>query len=63
LSVLEEDRSQLRCGNIPKMMAALRNTVISLLRLHGKRQIATTLRRHAARPEEALTFLGIPKTK
>ena len=61
--VFEEDRSQVRCGNIPQVMAALRNTVIGLLRLNGKHQIAATLRRHAARPEEALELLGIPKTE
>jgi predicted transposase YbfD/YdcC len=61
--VFEEDRSQVRCGNIPQVMAALRNTVIGLLRLHGKKQITATLRRHAARPEEVLEFLGIPKTE
>jgi predicted transposase YbfD/YdcC len=61
--VFDEDHSQVRCGNIPQVMAALRNTVIGLLRLHGKKQITATLRRHAARPEEVLEFLGIPKTE
>ena len=60
--LLDEDRSQVRCGNIPQVMAALRNTVIGLLRLHRKRHIAKTLRRQAARPEEVIKFLGIPKT-
>jgi hypothetical protein len=27
----DEDRSQVRCGNIPQVMAALRNTTIGLL--------------------------------
>lgn len=58
--VFEEDRSTVRCGNIPQVMADLRNTVIGLLRLQGKRQIAPTFRRNAARPEEALQLLGIP---
>jgi predicted transposase YbfD/YdcC len=61
--IYEEDRSQVRCGNIPQVMAALRNTVIGLLRLHGKHQIVAACRRHAARPEEALALLGIPKTE
>lgn len=61
--VFDEDRSQVRCGNIPQVMAALRNTVIGLLRLSGMHQIAATLRRHAARPEEALALLGVPKTE
>lgn len=59
----DEDRSQVRSGNIPQVLAALRNTVIGLLRLNGKNQIAATMRRYAARPEEALALLGIPKTE
>jgi hypothetical protein len=61
--VFEEDRSQVRCGNIPQVMAALRNAVISLLRLHGKSAITATCRRHAARPQEALALLGFLKTE
>ena len=61
--VFDEDSSQVRSGNIPQVMSALRNTVISLLRLNGKNQIAPTMRRYAARPEEALALLGIPKTE
>src|SRR5262245_41361715 len=30
--MFDEDRSQVRCSNIPHMMAALRNTTIGLLR-------------------------------
>lgn len=61
--VFDEDRSQVRCGSIPQVMAALRNTVIGLLRYKGIHQIAAACRRHAARPEEALTLLGILKTE
>ena len=31
----DEERSQVRCGNIPQVMAALRNTTIGLLRCAG----------------------------
>ena len=34
----DEDRSQVRCGNIPQVMAALRNTAIGLLRWAGHTQ-------------------------
>jgi hypothetical protein len=61
--VFDEDRSQVRSGNIPQVMAALRNTVIGLLRFNGIHQIAAACRRHAAQPEEALALLGIPRTE
>ena len=50
----DEDRSQVRCGSIPQVMAALRNTVIGLMRLAGESNIAAACRRFAAHPEEAL---------
>ncbi|MGP3690711.1 hypothetical protein ACTVZO_39535 [Streptomyces sp. IBSNAI002] len=31
----DEDRSQVRTGNAPRVMAGLRNTAITLLGLHG----------------------------
>ena len=42
----DEDRHQLRTGNGPQVMATLRNTAISLLRLAGHTKIATALRHH-----------------
>lgn len=42
----DEDRHQLRTGNGPQVMACLRNTAISLLRLAGHTKIATALRHH-----------------
>jgi predicted transposase YbfD/YdcC len=54
----DEDRSQVRTGAAPQVMAALRNTAISLLRLAGKPNIAAALRRHAAHPREALALMG-----
>jgi hypothetical protein len=43
-------------------MAALRNTVIGLLRLNGATNIAAATRRMAAQPAEALALLGISTT-
>jgi predicted transposase YbfD/YdcC len=56
----DEDRSQVRTGSLPQVMATLRNTVISLLRATGETNIAKALRHYAARPDEALTLIGLP---
>jgi hypothetical protein len=53
----DEDRSQVRTGRGPQVMATLRNTVISLLRLAGWGNIAQALRHHARDAERALTWL------
>lgn len=50
-----EDDSQVRTGHVPRIMATLRNTVISLLRAAGWDNIAKALRHHAHDPERALT--------
>ena len=50
----DEDRSQVRCGNIPQVMAALRNTVIGLMRWAGYTNIAAACRRFAAQPAGSL---------
>jgi predicted transposase YbfD/YdcC len=55
----DEDRSQVRCGNIPQVMAALRNTVIGLMRGAGYTNIAAACRRFAAQPALALALIGI----
>jgi predicted transposase YbfD/YdcC len=55
----DEDRSQVRCGNIPQVMAALRNTVIGLMRWAGHTNIAAACRRFAAQPQDALHLIGI----
>jgi predicted transposase YbfD/YdcC len=55
----DEDRSQVRCGNIPHVMAALRNTAIGLLRWAGHTNIAAACRRLAAQPAQALALIGI----
>ena len=38
--MFDEDRSQVRRGNIPQVMVALRNTTIGVLRWAGYRKIA-----------------------
>ena len=53
----DEDRSQVRTGNAPQVMATMRNTAISLLRLAGVTSIAKGLRHHARHPDEAITCL------
>lgn len=60
----DEDRCRVRSGNIPHMMAALRNTAIALIRLAGHQNVASACRYYAARPWDALALLGIfPKTE
>ncbi len=55
----DEDRSQVRWGNIPQVMAAFRNTAIGLLRWTGSPNIAAACRRLAAQPAQALALIGI----
>ncbi len=53
----DEDRSQVRTGHTPRIMATLRNTAISVLRLTGWTNIAQALRHHSRDPQRALTCL------
>jgi predicted transposase YbfD/YdcC len=55
----DEDRSQVRCGNIPHVMAALRNSAIGVLRWAGHTNIAAACRQLAAQPAQALALIGI----
>ena len=55
----DEDRSQVRCGSIPQVMAALRNAAIGLMRCAGETNIAAACRRFAAQPWSALALIGI----
>jgi predicted transposase YbfD/YdcC len=54
----DEDRSTVRAGSIPQVMATLRNLAITLLRLLGATNIAAACRYCAARPARALAALG-----
>jgi predicted transposase YbfD/YdcC len=51
---LGEDLHQARTGGGPQVMAALRNLVISLLRLAGHTNIARALRHRARHPDQAI---------
>jgi predicted transposase YbfD/YdcC len=55
----DEDRSQIRTGAGPRVMASLRNLAISALRLHGHTNIAAALRWTARDPHRSLKILGI----
>jgi predicted transposase YbfD/YdcC len=55
----DEDRSQVRCGSIPQVMAAFRNPVIGLRHWTGETNMAAACRRFAAQPGSALALLGI----
>lgn len=56
-----EDKSTVHCDNGPKIMAALRNTVISLLRRAGFSTIAARMRYNSIHPEAALAILSVPR--
>jgi predicted transposase YbfD/YdcC len=55
----DEERSQVRCGRIPQIMAAFRNTAIGLMHWAGETNIAAACRRFAAQPWSALALIGI----
>jgi hypothetical protein len=46
----QEDKSLVRTGNAPRVMASLRSLAISLLHLDGYTNIAAANRHHAPRP-------------
>jgi hypothetical protein len=55
----DEDRSQLRIGQGPQVMASLRNLAVSLLRLAGQPNIARGVRWAARDPSRAFGLLGV----
>jgi len=55
----DEDRSQVRTSSGPQIMAALRNLVITALRLAGVTNIAAALRHHARDPHRPLSTYKI----
>jgi len=57
--VYDEDRSQVRTGAGPHVMASLRNLAISALRLNGHTNIAAGIRWTAREPSRSLEILGI----
>jgi predicted transposase YbfD/YdcC len=56
-----EDRSRLRTGHAPPMLAALRNLTITLIHRSGSSHIRATRRHFASCPQDALALLGFPK--
>lgn len=57
--VFGEDRSRLRSGAAPQIMAALRNLAHTLIRRGGTKRIAAQRRAFAAHPAHALRTLGL----
>ncbi|MGN9914706.1 hypothetical protein ACTMTJ_44975 [Phytohabitans sp. LJ34] len=55
----DEDRSQIRTGAGPHVMAALRNAAIGAIRATGVTNIAAANRYHARDSSRPLTVLGI----
>src|SRR5258708_4459697 len=53
----QEDKSLVRTGNAPRVMATLRSLAISLLRLDGHANIAAANRHHARDPQRTLRLL------
>ena len=56
-TVLGEDASQTRTGNIPHVIAALRNTAMSVLRFAGHTKISETIRFFASKPKLAVKLI------
>ena len=55
----QEDKSLVRTGNAPRVMASLRNLAISLLRLAGHANITAANRRNARDPRRTLKLLRL----
>ena len=53
----QEDKSLVRTGNAPRVMASLRSLAISLLRIGGHANIAAANRHHARDPQRTLKLL------
>jgi len=53
----QEDKSLVRTGNAPRVMATLRSLAISLLHLDGHANIAAANRHHARDPQRTLKLL------
>jgi predicted transposase YbfD/YdcC len=55
----DEDRSQLRRGNVPRVMATIRNTAITLIRTTGTTAIAQTQRHLTHRYDIITRLIGL----
>ncbi len=58
--VMGEDASRVRSGHAPQTVAALRNTVISLVHRVGYASLSGACRHFALHFQEALSLVGIP---
>jgi hypothetical protein len=56
---VDEDRSQIRVGNAPRVMATLRNLAIGALRIAGHTNIAAGIRAVGRNVTRALDLLGL----
>jgi hypothetical protein len=56
---IDEDRSQIRTGNGPRTMAALRNLAIDALRADGHANIAHARRHHSHDYNRVLDLYGL----
>lgn len=52
-----EDACQVRTGEAPEVLAAIGNAVLRLIRSSGLTEIAAILRRHGAKPLEAIRLI------
>lgn len=57
-----EDRSQVRTGNAPQALAALRNAIAALLRIQGWTCLPRGFRYYNPSPQLSLQLLGVPAT-
>ena len=55
-----EDRSRVRSGAAPQILAGMRNLVMNWLRSHGTENIAKALRENAWNPQRLFATLGKP---
>ena len=56
-TLLGEDASPVRCGAIPQVMAALRNTALSVFRFAGITRIADKMKYYASKPKLAVNMI------
>jgi len=55
----DEDRSQVRCGATPRVLATVRACLLGFLRLNGVDNVARATRRFAAKPQQAWQLRGL----
>jgi predicted transposase YbfD/YdcC len=58
-TLYQEDSSRVRRGSRPRVMATLRNTALSLIRLAGWRKVTAATEYYRTHPTDALHLLGL----